>query len=61
MPISMPAVSVTGQRHAIVLAEGGDRRRLIVGGLEGDEAPIHQLGDAAVGSVSRNSRIGCRR
>ena len=46
------------QRRAIVLAEDGDRRLLIVGRLERDEPPIHQLGDPADPSdASSSSRM----
>ena len=48
MPISMPAVSVTGSARAIVLTEHGDRGLLIVGGLQRDEPAIHEVRDAAI-------------
>ena len=48
MPISMPAGVGDRQRRAIVLAERGDRRLLIVGRLERDEVAVHQLRDREV-------------
>ena len=48
MPMSMPAVSVTGSAVRSYWRNTRDRRLLIVGGLQRDEAPIHQIGDLAV-------------
>ena len=48
MPMSMPAVSVTGSARAVVLAEHGHGRLLIVGRLQRHEPAIHQVGDALV-------------
>ena len=36
------------QRTTVVLTEYGDRCFLIVGGLQGHKASIHEVGDAAV-------------
>ena len=45
------------QRTAVVLAEHGDRCFLIVTGLQGHEASIHEISDAVVHGASRNSRM----
>ena len=51
-----------GQRGAVVLPERGDRRGLVVGRLERDEPPVHQVGDAAGRAASAAARgCGCRR
>ena len=58
MPMSMPAVSVTGSADAVVLPEHGDGRLLIVGRLQRDEPAIHQVRRRGwSGGASRNSRM----
>ena len=58
MPMSMPAVSVTGSADAVYRAEDRDRRLLVVGRLQRDEAAVHQVRDACGrGGVSRISRM----
>ena len=48
MPMSMPARIGDRQRGPVVLTEHRDGGLLIVGGLQRDEPPIHEVGDAAV-------------
>ena len=47
MPMSMPARVGDRQRRAVVLPEHRDRRFLIVGRLERDEAAVHQVATRA--------------
>ena len=62
MPISTPVGVGDRQRRAVVLPELRDRGGLVVGGLQRDEAPIHQVATrGSSGAPAGTHGCGCRR